>query len=83
MSGLALLPIFLTGLLGSIHCIGMCGGTVGAFSITSMSSETSRRPFPVPVKVAAISALATMQKLTSSSVMHILSYHLGHIGTYM
>ncbi|MBG7622425.1 sulfite exporter TauE/SafE family protein [Herbaspirillum sp. AP02] len=27
-----LLPIFLVGLMGSVHCIGMCGGIVGALS---------------------------------------------------
>jgi len=35
-----LLPIFLIGLLGSVHCIGMCGGIVGALSITSGGSRT-------------------------------------------
>lgn len=28
-----LLAIFLTGLLGGVHCVGMCGGIVGAFSL--------------------------------------------------
>lgn len=30
---LALLPALLTGLLGSVHCAGMCGGIAGAFSL--------------------------------------------------
>ncbi|HEY4542468.1 MAG TPA: sulfite exporter TauE/SafE family protein, partial [Noviherbaspirillum sp.] len=32
MTELQLLSIFLVGLAGSVHCVGMCGGIVGAFS---------------------------------------------------
>ncbi|HEU4777220.1 MAG TPA: sulfite exporter TauE/SafE family protein, partial [Telluria sp.] len=32
--GIQLLPVFLLGLAGSVHCIGMCGGIVSAFSLT-------------------------------------------------
>ncbi|RJG14954.1 sulfite exporter TauE/SafE family protein [Massilia cavernae] len=42
MSGISLFPVFLVGLFGSVHCAGMCGGIVSAFSITA-------RPFPVAV----------------------------------
>jgi sulfite exporter TauE/SafE len=31
---LTLIPAFLLGLLGSTHCIGMCGGIVGVFSVS-------------------------------------------------
>jgi hypothetical protein len=30
MNGLQLLPLFVAGLAGSVHCVGMCGGIVGA-----------------------------------------------------
>ncbi|MEK6663687.1 MAG: sulfite exporter TauE/SafE family protein [Pseudomonadota bacterium] len=33
MPEISLLAIFLTGLLGGVHCVGMCGGIVGAFSL--------------------------------------------------
>lgn len=33
MLDFSLLAIFLTGLLGGVHCVGMCGGIVGAFSL--------------------------------------------------
>jgi len=33
MPEINLLAIFLTGLLGGVHCVGMCGGIVGAFSL--------------------------------------------------
>lgn len=31
-AGLNLLPVLLVGLAGSVHCVGMCGGVVSAFS---------------------------------------------------
>lgn len=31
--GVSLFPVFLVGLLGSVHCAGMCGGIVGALSL--------------------------------------------------
>ncbi|MCE2830705.1 MAG: sulfite exporter TauE/SafE family protein, partial [Oxalobacteraceae bacterium] len=42
MSLLSLLPIFLIGLLGGVHCVGMCGGIVGAFAVAS-----PRRSIPI------------------------------------
>jgi sulfite exporter TauE/SafE len=33
MSGISLFPLFVVGLLGSVHCAGMCGGIVGALSV--------------------------------------------------
>jgi sulfite exporter TauE/SafE len=33
MPELSLVPAFLAGLLGGVHCVGMCGGLVGAFSL--------------------------------------------------
>lgn len=46
MSTLNLLPVFLVGLAGSVHCVGMCGGIVSAFSVAPA------RPFPVAVASA-------------------------------
>ncbi|MCB1866044.1 MAG: sulfite exporter TauE/SafE family protein [Chromatiales bacterium] len=33
LTTVALWPAFLAGLLGSVHCLGMCGGIVGAFTL--------------------------------------------------
>ncbi|MDP1681309.1 MAG: sulfite exporter TauE/SafE family protein, partial [Burkholderiales bacterium] len=33
MPEISLLAVFLTGFLGGVHCVGMCGGIVGAFSL--------------------------------------------------
>ena len=43
MNLLAVLPMLMVGLAGSVHCAGMCGGIVSAFSMAPA------RPFPVPV----------------------------------
>jgi len=43
MEATQLLPIFLVGLAGSVHCVGMCGGIVGALSA---AQAPSARPDP-------------------------------------
>jgi len=40
---ITLVAAFITGLLGSVHCVGMCGGIVGALS---MGIEKTRRTLP-------------------------------------
>ena len=68
MSGPALLPVFVVGLLGSVHCAGMCGGIVGALSVTpAMGRTIPIRPVP-----AARAPLA-----------NVVAYNAGRIGSYM
>jgi sulfite exporter TauE/SafE len=73
MTGLSLFPIFLIGLAGSVHCVGMCGGIVGALSVTS----ASLRPLPV-----AIVARATASFSAFDSAVRVLAYNTGRIGSY-
>ncbi len=73
MTSISLLPIFLIGLLGGVHCVGMCGGIVSAFAVA-----TPRRPFPV--------AVATMNGLPAAvadSGARVLAFNAGRIGSYM
>lgn len=73
VNSIALLPIFLIGLLGGVHCVGMCGGIVGAFSVA-----TPRRPFPVPV--------LTQQSWFSEAAaggLRVLAFNAGRIGSYL
>jgi hypothetical protein len=63
----ALFPVFVVGLLGSVHCAGMCGGIVGALSV----APTVGRPVPIPV-------VAARPQVTS-----VLAYNAGRIGSYM
>jgi sulfite exporter TauE/SafE len=71
MNALQLLPMFVVGLAGSIHCVGMCGGIVGALSATA-------RPAPARAVIAIVPA-ATV----SAALPHVLAYNAGRIGSYM
>jgi len=46
-----LLSAFLVGLLGGVHCVGMCGGIVGAVSM-AMPEKTLRGPSQMPLILA-------------------------------
>ena len=72
MSTLSLFPYFIAGLVGSVHCAGMCGGIVGAFSMAA-----PRRTFPVAVLAANAPPLAL------DGAVRVLSYNAGRIGSYM
>jgi sulfite exporter TauE/SafE len=67
MTALSLLPFFVIGLLGSVHCVGMCGGIVAALSVVPAS-----RPFPVALIVA----------VPADRLLRVLSYNAGRIGSY-
>jgi uncharacterized protein len=74
VSDLQLIPIFLIGVLGGVHCIGMCGGIVGAFSVAE-----PRRPFPVAVR-SATATLAPVAML--DDVLRVAAYNSGRIASY-
>jgi sulfite exporter TauE/SafE len=76
MSNLNLLPVFLIGLLGSVHCLGMCGGIVTAFS----SLSTGQRPFPVSVVVQGAGVTAFP---AANMALRSLAYNTGRIGSYV
>ncbi len=69
MNSLSLLPLFMVGLAGSVHCIGMCGGIVGALSV-------GVAPTP-PRAVIAIHAVR------DNGTLRVLAYNGGRIGSYM
>ncbi|MGJ7918005.1 sulfite exporter TauE/SafE family protein [Massilia sp. LXY-6] len=48
-----LLPLFVVGLLGSVHCAGMCGGIVGALSVAPVTLHRSRPAPPALLNVLA------------------------------
>lgn len=73
MTGIALIPIFLIGLLGSLHCVGMCGGIVSAFSAASRPP----RPFP-----AVVVTIPTVREGAKSQAVRVLAYNAGRIGSY-
>ncbi len=71
---IALLPVFLIGLLGGVHCVGMCGGIVGAFSVAG----SSNRPFPV-----AVISQASSHAFSAEGSLRVLSFNAGRIGSYI
>ncbi|MGZ3159940.1 MAG: sulfite exporter TauE/SafE family protein, partial [Burkholderiaceae bacterium] len=75
MTSLNLLPIFMIGLLGSVHCVGMCGGIVSAFSIAANHA----RKFPVRV-VAQTASISNISEF--ENVLRVISYNAGRIGSY-
>ncbi|MDR3480232.1 MAG: sulfite exporter TauE/SafE family protein [Burkholderiaceae bacterium] len=75
MSGPSLIAVFMIGLLGSVHCVGMCGGIVSAISVASAPVKR----FPVAVVADGGGVLGAGALHT---VLRIVSYNLGRIGSY-
>jgi uncharacterized protein len=81
VAGLNLVPVFLIGVVGSVHCIGMCGGIVSALSAAS----PARPRFPVPVVVQGVRAAAdagTGNLGRAEGMLRVASYNIGRIGSY-
>lgn len=71
-----LFSVFLIGLLGSVHCVGMCGGIVTALSM----SARPKRVIPV---LAADGPAAGSAVPAGASLALTLSYNAGRIASYM
>ena len=85
MTGLSLLPVFMIGLLGSVHCIGMCGGIVGAFSVLPARAATANQRndaapagIAIPIKVVSHAVAANVGVIFTRT----LSYNVGRIASY-
>lgn len=70
---LSLLAVFFTGLLGGVHCAGMCGGIVSALGM--MRQKPTRALDSIAVKVEP-------SVTTSSTLVSVSLYNLGRIGMY-
>lgn len=76
-SELSLLAIFFTGLLGGVHCAGMCGGIVSALGMLK------NRPLASPSALAGIPvSVATEKPFASSALLNVSLYNIGRIGMY-
>jgi sulfite exporter TauE/SafE len=73
MNALSLVPMFLVGLAGSVHCIGMCGGIVGALSLGGGTPAPSR----------PVIAIAVAHPALPANVLRVLAYNGGRIASYM
>jgi uncharacterized protein len=75
VNSLHFLPVFMIGLLGGVHCVGMCGGIVGAFSVAP-----GQRRIPIAVSGAS---LAVAQTTAFNDTLRVLAYNTGRIGSYV
>ena len=57
MPELSLLAALLAGLLGGVHCVGMCGGMVAAFSL-QLPGERARMPFHLAANLGRLTSYA-------------------------
>jgi sulfite exporter TauE/SafE len=75
VTGMHFVPVFMIGLLGSVHCIGMCGGIVSALSVAS----GNRRTIPIAV-VRGSGAIA--HAVASDDTLRVIAYNAGRIASY-
>ncbi|NHZ97529.1 sulfite exporter TauE/SafE family protein [Massilia sp. CCM 8734] len=73
MNAVNLIPVFVVGLLGSVHCVGMCGGIVSAFSAVP----------PAPVGARAFPVAVMTQRAAFDGGARVLAYNTGRIASYM
>jgi sulfite exporter TauE/SafE len=66
----SLAPVFLVGLLGSVHCAGMCGGIVGALSLAP--PRVRRRGIVIPLRTVA----------AAPAGLQAAAYNAGRIASY-
>lgn len=63
-----LIVVFLTGLMGGVHCAGMCGGIVGAIALVGSRSDGSR--------------IIVSQPSRRRSLSRLLPYNAGRLASY-
>ena len=91
MTGYQLLPVFLVGLAGSVHCVGMCGGIVGAITASGGGGggATSLPRNVIPIQRAAGFAggpgmvFGAQPAALARALPRVLAYNAGRIGSYM
>lgn len=73
-----LLSAFLVGLLGSTHCVGMCGGIVGALTLGVPAAQRSRwalLPYMLAYNIGRIGSYAL-----AGAILGFISAQLFHFG---
>jgi sulfite exporter TauE/SafE len=78
VSDFSLISFFIVGLVGSVHCIGMCGGIVSAFS-----AGRRRRIIPVAaVQGGAAARHPVMNPAMLDEAARTLAYNAGRLSSY-
>lgn len=65
MSEFSLFAVFLVGLLGGVHCLGMCGSIVGIFT-TQVPKDNARWPFHLAYSSGRIASYAVAGALVGA-----------------
>lgn len=79
-----LFPVFLVGMLGSLHCIGMCGGIVGALSSAvppAIGAASASTPL-LRYTAAGTASVIAIRPALRSEVSRVLCYNLGRLSSY-
>jgi sulfite exporter TauE/SafE len=79
MNTAQLLPVFVVGLAGSIHCAGMCGGIITAISVVPAQAGTHR----TPVRIVSMDSRLRCGPPMRNDGVRVLAYNTGRIGSYM
>ncbi len=80
MNAAQLLPVFVVGLAGSIHCAGMCGGIVTAISVVPANAGTHR----TPIRILSMDRSGGPSGFRRhDGVGHVVAYNAGRISSYM
>ena len=75
-----------TGLLGSLHCLGMCGGVSGTIALGAVAPARADRAelqggtLSIAIPVAAI---GRARQVLSASQTNVLAFNGGRIASYM
>jgi sulfite exporter TauE/SafE len=81
MPELSVLAVFLTGLLGGVHCAGMCGGIVSALGMINQKPLARTLAIPVTV-VGSPAGRSHSQRHAVSAFTAVAAYNLGRVLTY-
>ena len=72
-----------TGFLGSVHCLGMCGGVSGTIALGAASpSRLRNHGTPLSISIPIVAFRRTPQ-LLSASETNVLAFNGGRIASYM
>lgn len=77
MSDFSIFSFFIVGLVGSVHCIGMCGGIVSAFS-----AGGGRRTIPIAAMQGGAAARPAVGSAMLDAAARTLAYNAGRLSSY-
>jgi sulfite exporter TauE/SafE len=80
MNAAQLLPVFVVGLAGSVHCAGMCGGIVTAISVVPAEAGTHRTPARI-VSMGRSGGPSGLRR--NDKAVQVVAYNAGRISSYM